>query len=383
MGVYRLASWVIGSATAAQLDADSATWFRAGGAVWAAFLAGSGVRTSWGFTDPAANLADVSPQGDLVLIPDYQRGQDLRVIRADGTEVWIGTDSLGQDAAAGPNVRLRDGILVYQAGGTWHVEHLGGGPIPFVTRETPINYMVPVTADGILYLLEREDARLTLRPAMDTHGWVLGTGHNLWSPDAVSVAAGEVLIGWGQNAAETPGSLSLVRQSLHATPEDLDSAEPVDPIDPVDPVDPVDPIEPIDPEVPVIPLPAKCFVLLHNSNIALVEPGTTKLELAWPTQEYGAWQEVEVTASKNAGKVLVRFMAANRLFRCDTVLAQQQHYEAAISETWDPHAPDADSGWQNGVPSGPFIHFLGPDVDHRTGIVYTLTCVDRHGKLFK
>jgi hypothetical protein len=44
---------------------------------------------------------------------------------------------LGQDAAAGPNVRLRDDILCYQAGGAWHLEAIGSGLIPFARRATP------------------------------------------------------------------------------------------------------------------------------------------------------------------------------------------------------------------------------------------------------
>ena len=131
----------------------------------------------------------------------------------------------------------------------------------------------------------------------------------------------------------------------------------------------------------MIPLPAKCYVWLHNSNIGCVVPGTTNIELNYPAQEYGSWQQVEITKSKNEGKVLVRFVAANRLVRVDAVLAQQQHYDQCL-QTYDPAAPDADSGWQNAVPAGPYLHFFGPDEDHRTGTVYTLTCVDKDGKLF-
>lgn len=130
-------------------------------------------------------------------------------------------------------------------------------------------------------------------------------------------------------------------------------------------------------------LPVRCYVWLHNSNIGAVVPGSTTLELAYPAQEYGGYQEVEITQSANGpDKRLTRFIAGNRLVRVDTVLALEQKYDQAV-QTYDPAAPDADSGWQNSVASGPYLHFFGQDVNGRTGILYTLTCVDEHGQLFQ
>lgn len=133
-------------------------------------------------------------------------------------------------------------------------------------------------------------------------------------------------------------------------------------------------------------LPLRCYGYLHNSNIATVVPGETKVQLAWATQERAGYQELEVTLSKNTveglPEVMVRLVAANRLFRVNAVYALQQKYDLAL-ETYDPAAGDADSGWQDGVLVGSFVHFLGPDVNGRKGIAYTLTLVDQDGKLFQ
>lgn len=131
-------------------------------------------------------------------------------------------------------------------------------------------------------------------------------------------------------------------------------------------------------------LPARCYALLHNGNIATVDPGNGRLDLNHEPEEYAAYQEIEVIASKeNPKKVLVRFVAANKLFRVDRVLAREGKYDQAIG-TFGVDEPTADSGWQEGDAVGPFIHFGGDSADgKRHGVVYTLTCVDKDGQLFR
>ena len=144
------------------------------------------------------------------------------------------------------------------------------------------------------------------------------------------------------------------------------------------------------PEFPLenpMTLPARCYILLHNGNIGTIAPGSTALDLAHVPQEYGAWQEVEVAKSKDWSpadpRVLVRFVAADRLVRVDKVLAAEQKYEQSV-ETWDPHAPDADTIWQQGIAAGPFVHYTSDSPDgQRHGSVYTVTCVDASGQLFQ
>ncbi len=137
----------------------------------------------------------------------------------------------------------------------------------------------------------------------------------------------------------------------------------------------------------MIKLPARCYVLLHNGNIGTVTPGQTNVELNHQPEEFGGYQEVEITASndstKDAPKVLVRFTGADRLFRVDRVLARDGKYDACVG-TKNPLDADADSGWQQGVPSGSYIHFTGDSLDgQRHGVVYTLVCVDAKGQLFR
>ncbi len=219
-GVYRLRRWT-GAGASTALDGQTATTFRGGGGIWAAYIAGQGIRTSTGISGlEAARLCDVSAQGEIVICPDHQRGRDLRIIGRT-QEWWIGTEALGDDATAGPNVRLRDGVLCYQAGGSWHLERLGAGPIAFMPRTTPINYAVPVTVAGAVYLLEREAYRLTLRKADSGQGWIIASGDQLWGPDAVAESGG-VRIGWANNPSETPGSLVAFHQAIDAATMVLD-----------------------------------------------------------------------------------------------------------------------------------------------------------------
>jgi hypothetical protein len=140
-------------------------------------------------------------------------------------------------------------------------------------------------------------------------------------------------------------------------------------------------------ELPDMNLPARCYVLLHNSNIAACAPGQAAVDLNHSPQEYGAWQEVEIVKSKEWAadnpRVIVRFVSANRILRVDKVAAGLRKYDQCV-QTWSPDASDADSSWQQGIAAGPFIHYTSDSTDgSRHGVVYTVTCVDGSGKLFR
>lgn len=132
-------------------------------------------------------------------------------------------------------------------------------------------------------------------------------------------------------------------------------------------------------------LPAQCFALLHNGNIATAIPGASPiLDLNHTPQEFGSYQKIEVKKSEtDPSKVLVRFLDADRLFRVDRVLAEQGKFDLAVG-LWDPKDPTADSSWQEGIPVGPYILYGTDSPDgNRHGIGYVLTCVDESGKLFR
>jgi hypothetical protein len=74
--------------------------------------------------------------------------------------------------------------------------------------------MVPVTISGTVYVVELTGAALTIRPATSSMGYVLATSPNIFWPDAVSLSAGTVRVGWSVTTGETPTDMRVADLNL-------------------------------------------------------------------------------------------------------------------------------------------------------------------------
>lgn len=200
-------------------DGLGANWLRARDGGWAAWLNGQ-IRTSEGWLAPFGSyLADVA-EGN-VWITDNTK-QSLQAFTLAGVPVGVlSTGPLGEDATAGMNVRVRDGLLLYQTYTAWHLIRLVDlVELPITPRTEPINYAVPFVLDGEPWLLERS-SRLTLRPANITSGYVV-TEELCYGADAIFDGA-TVWVSWSASQGELPNDVRVVAPDLLGLPVDLNA----------------------------------------------------------------------------------------------------------------------------------------------------------------
>ena len=235
------------------LDGQGANWLRARDGGWAAWLNGQ-IRTSAGWVAPGLGyLADVAEGGVLIAGPDLQT---LTAYTLGGVQAMapLATGGpLGDDATSGLNVRVRDRLLLFQAGGAWRLFSLQSGQLAELypaARVEPISYAVPLRIAGQPWLLERSH-RLTLRPYASTLGYVI-TEELCYGPDAVPLEAG-ARITWSISGGQPPGDVRVLTYYLGIPPVELNEPEPVEPPVPVEPPDPVEPPNPVEPPEPIEP----------------------------------------------------------------------------------------------------------------------------------
>src|SRR5690349_233449 len=117
-GPWQIHSYDTGTLATATIDTSGVTYLGAGNSVWAAFLVGSGVRTSNGLGPfPLAALGDVSADGQIVLIDNYQQGVGLTVYTAAAASQY----TLPSVALVSGWVRLIDDVLAYYSTTGWHL----------------------------------------------------------------------------------------------------------------------------------------------------------------------------------------------------------------------------------------------------------------------
>lgn len=207
-GGFRLYQLVYSTDTPSILDpvynggADVAQAFCAGDSNWARFVAGGGVHTSasLGLTLPAAGLMDIDEDGQLLVVPAAAADTGLTTYAANGSQ--LATVSVHTFSQA----RCKDGIVSNRNmdGGGWHLRSVETLALqPFAPRtDTTVVGMVPVVISGTTWVVELDAAQLTIRPATSSNGFVLATSANLFWPDAVSLSAGTVRVGWSVTTGE-------------------------------------------------------------------------------------------------------------------------------------------------------------------------------------
>jgi len=211
-----LAQYVVSTDTLSVLDptpsgvTDAAQAFAAGNSKWAAFLSGGalkGVRSNILARLPQAGLGDVDEDGRLVVVQLASADNGIVSYASSGAKLA----TIAVQTFSG--IRAKSGVITNRnTTGEWHIRSIVTGVLqPFAPRtDEVVAGMVPIEISGVLYVVELTATKLTIRPAMSSNGFVLATSPNLFGPDAVSLSAGTVRVGWSVTTGEAPTDLRLI-----------------------------------------------------------------------------------------------------------------------------------------------------------------------------
>lgn len=195
--------------TASLIDANSFNFFAAGGGAWAGFTAtATGVtKTSIGAiaTLSGAQLLDVSPTGQVVVVDNYQAGLGLTVYDSSGTPIV----ELPEVSLASPYVRLRDNYLAYKDLDGWHLLNVVTNTVAsWRPRLDTVIWVVPVLIGTTLLVVEG-GTQFTVRTADRAQGYVISTAADFFNPDAVAhpSTSGAVRIARSSDAGESAAAL--------------------------------------------------------------------------------------------------------------------------------------------------------------------------------
>lgn len=196
---------------------DAATQFRAGNNFWAAFLTGGvlkGVRSNIRATLPNAALGDIDETGRMVVVQNYLSDSGLVSYATSGAQLWVNSTTV----LDGSNrLRSKNGSVAYQdTSSNWHLRTTATGVLQSFAPRTGevVAAMVPVTISGAVWVVELTNTQLTIRPATSSNGFVLATSANLFNPDAVSMSAGTVRVGWSVSTGELPTDMRVADLSV-------------------------------------------------------------------------------------------------------------------------------------------------------------------------
>jgi hypothetical protein len=254
-GLWHLKQLVVSTDTLTDLDAitsasDVAQQFRAGNGNWARFVAGGGIHSSasLGLTLPLAALGDIDTQGRVAVIQNYAADNGIITYAANGATLQTISTSV---LAGTQRMRARSGAVAYQeTNGHWHLRDIVTGALmAFAPRtDATVATMVPVSISGTMWVVELTTTDLTIRPATAGSGYVLETSPSLFFPDAVSLSAGTVRVGWSVTSGE--GRFNMRLADLVTTDGSLSTGTTssgtlvITPTDPVTPSTlPVGPVE--------------------------------------------------------------------------------------------------------------------------------------------
>lgn len=202
---------------------DAAQNFRAANSEWAAWMSGGVLKGTRSATIPFAGgstvgtctvlpvtgLGDIDDTGRAFLIANYAGDAGIAAYAAAGTQLW----SVSTGVLDGSNrLRAKNGVVAYQdTSSAWHLRSATTGALQsFAPRTDEVVAMtVPVSISGAIWVVELTNTRLTIRPATSSNGFVLATSANLFFPDAVSLSAGTVRVGWSVTTGEAPTDMRL------------------------------------------------------------------------------------------------------------------------------------------------------------------------------
>lgn len=223
-GPYVLNSYNVTTPAVTTQNGAGENFLAAGGGVWAARLDPpppigyvSGVRANIVISASAAALAaadvkDVSVDGNVVLLDFFQQATGLTVYNDSGASIF----TLPTVTITNPIVRLVGDLLSYQDAQGWHIKNITTGA--FASWCPPLDavaWLVPVTmSDGSLWVVEVTNNLLRVRAATANTAWIAHNAPTAFNPDAIAYSAGVMRLGWCLNAGESLDSLNLMDLTL-------------------------------------------------------------------------------------------------------------------------------------------------------------------------
>jgi len=215
-GLWHLKQLVVSTDTLTDLVAttsasDLAQQFRAGNLNWARFVAGGGIHSSagLGLTLPLAALGDIDASGRMAVVQNYAADNGIVTYAANGSTMATISASV---LAGTQRLRAKDDLVAYQDGQLkWHLRDIVSGSLASFAPRTDVVVasMVPVKISGTVWVVEVSATAISIRPATSSTGYILSTSPNIFFPDAVSLSAGTVRVGWSITSGESRTSLRL------------------------------------------------------------------------------------------------------------------------------------------------------------------------------
>lgn len=274
------------------LSPRGAAPFFARAGVWAGWLSGEGVRTSWGLLLSSAYPLGLDADGALYVIADYQSGQGLACYLAGTLSPrWIDATAQPQagqfDALTGGRCIWADGANRLQTSG-----------LPAPAQIEAMSYapaLVDAGPDGIWLIETTNPGRTVLHPLSDaTRGFVVAA-QNAFGAVGWCPAPGVIEVVYAGNLGEAG--------PLTRTPYTLANAQPFTAAPP--PHRSPDPIPVPSPSPVPVPAPAPRPVLVPVPAPSHPQPTQEMTMLAFSQKQLGSepvpqlTEEVEVVADKN------------------------------------------------------------------------------------
>lgn len=246
------------------VDTRGANDLYAGGGVWAAWLAGQGVRTSLGYVNPSAGLQAVGADGTVVITPNYQSGIGLALVRPNGQVISV---------AAGPARFVHmpySNMMVWTENDQIRVWGVRAPQLP--TGEAFFRPKIIGIAEFLLY---HTHDRLILQEWDRPYGYILSENGLTFSPFGTMISNSLIRVAWAAREGERPEDLRTVTVDLTSGRKPVQRGLP-EPPEPPEPPQPSDPPKP--PEVHMEDKSA--FVKNHPARV-LCGKGDTPLERAY------------------------------------------------------------------------------------------------------
>lgn len=297
----------------------------AGGGVWAAFLAGGGVRTSTGLVLPSAYVGAgtgpmrsdcVGPDGQIAIKDTYHSYGPWHVYRRDRSR-WLLSE---KDAV---NIQLLGGDrAIFREGWKW-VGFGVGVPTPRPLTEPAWNLRYLETPEGWWIFYQENNGRIFAHPNGVPVGHILGSATDAFGIDAVMLADGRIRVIWATSEGEVPSSIVTAHFRLTDARVPLESqSEPIVKID--------------------RSMWGGWFVFGPHENL----PGNCYLQCG----PIGAQYE-EVFLYDVAGHVIAQYVAAERAgqdIEEEIAKARQRHPELPVIFYWtrqNQHGPVPSADW--------------------------------------
>lgn len=207
-GAPFLQEFAIGGSTST-LDSQGSNLITAGNGKWAAVLGGNVRSNISGITSlPGAGQPSMSETGQLAVMAKLALGTGVTVYSATGATLFSDPTAM----LASPYLTCRHGYVSWQDASGWHLVLLATGETPrWYPRTDGVLVVVPVLIGTVLWVVELNNAQLTLRQADQQVGYAIRVQpDNFFNPDAIQQSTGVCRVGMCANSGESTDSLVLI-----------------------------------------------------------------------------------------------------------------------------------------------------------------------------